>query len=113
MTDDTRHAVAKPGFLKTLPRKFERPMLLLNQTSIHPLSIEVALLRKAIKNVLKRVPDAAPRSAEPRQLAEEPSQIKPGKVSGATGQHVPHGKGEGVRSMKTNGQLEPTKLTKQ
>src|ERR1017187_7183128 len=30
MTDDTRHAVAKPSFLKTLPRKLERPMLLLS-----------------------------------------------------------------------------------
>ena len=30
MTDDTRHAVAKLSFLKTLPRKLERPMLLLS-----------------------------------------------------------------------------------
>ncbi len=36
-----------------------------NQTSIHQLSGEVALLRKAIEDVLKRVPDAAPRLAEP------------------------------------------------
>src|ERR1039458_1957320 len=30
MTDDTSHAVAKPSFLKTLPRKLERTMLLLS-----------------------------------------------------------------------------------
>jgi hypothetical protein len=57
-----------------------------NQTSIHQLSAEVALLRKAIEDVLKRVPDAAPRSAEPPQLTEEPSQMKRGKASGVTGQ---------------------------
>jgi voltage-gated potassium channel len=57
-----------------------------NQTSIHQLSTEVALLRKAIEDVLKRVPDAAPRSAEPPQLTEEPSEIKRGRVSTATGQ---------------------------
>ena len=49
-----------------------------NQTSILQLSGEVALLRKAIEDVLKRVPDAAPRSAEPPQLPKEPSQIKRG-----------------------------------
>jgi voltage-gated potassium channel len=58
-----------------------------NQTSIHQLSIEVALLRKAIEEVLKRVPDAAPRLAEPPKLTEELNQIKQGKVSGAKGQH--------------------------
>jgi voltage-gated potassium channel len=58
-----------------------------NQTSIHQLSAEVALLRKSIDDVLRRVSDAAPRSAEPQPLAEEPSQIKREKVSGATGQH--------------------------
>ena len=59
-----------------------------NQTSIHQLSVEVALLRKSIDDVLRRVSDAAPRSAEPPPLAEEPSQSKRGKVSGATGQHL-------------------------
>ena len=58
-----------------------------NQTSIHQLSAEVALLRKSIDDVLRRVSDAAPRSAEPPPLAEEPSQIKREKVSGANGQH--------------------------
>jgi voltage-gated potassium channel len=57
-----------------------------NQTSIHQLSAEIALLRKAIEDVLKRVPDAAPRPAEPRQLREEPSQIQREQVLGATGQ---------------------------
>ena len=46
-----------------------------NQTSIQQLSGEVALLRKVIEDVLKRVPDAAPRSAEPPQ------------GSGTVGQH--------------------------
>jgi voltage-gated potassium channel len=58
-----------------------------NQTSIHQLSAEVALLRKSIDDVLRRVSDAAPRAAEPSPLAEEPSQIKRGRVSEATGQH--------------------------
>jgi hypothetical protein len=58
-----------------------------NQTSILQLSGEVALLRKAIEDVLKRVPDVAPRLAGPPQLTAKPSQIKGGKVSGATGQH--------------------------
>jgi hypothetical protein len=30
MTDAPRHVAPKPGFLKTLPRKLERPMLLLS-----------------------------------------------------------------------------------
>jgi voltage-gated potassium channel len=42
-----------------------------NQTSINQLSGEVALLRKAIEDVLKRVPDAAPRIAEPPRLPED------------------------------------------
>ena len=58
-----------------------------NQSSINQLAGEVALLRKVIEDVLKRVPDAAPRLAEPAQLAEKPSQIKRGKVSGVTEQH--------------------------
>jgi len=58
-----------------------------NQTSIHQLSAEVALLRKAIEDVLKRVPAAAPQSAEPTQLPREPSKIKPGQGSGTVGQH--------------------------
>jgi voltage-gated potassium channel len=51
-------------------------------TSIHQLSGEVALLRKAIEDVLKCVPDAAPRPAEPPLLTEESSQIKRGADSG-------------------------------
>jgi voltage-gated potassium channel len=58
-----------------------------NQTSIHQLSAEVALLRRSIDDVLRRVSNAGPRSTEPPPLAEEPSQSKRGKVSGATGQH--------------------------
>jgi voltage-gated potassium channel len=58
-----------------------------NQTSILQLSAEVALLRKAIEDVLRRVSDAAPRSAESPSLAGKPSKIKRGNVSGATGQH--------------------------
>ncbi len=38
---------------------------ILNQTSIQQLSSEVALLRKAIEQGLKRVPDASPRSSQP------------------------------------------------
>ena len=58
-----------------------------NQTSIHQLSGEVALLRKSIEDVLRRVPDAAPRLAEPPQSVDEASQIKRAKVSGTMGQH--------------------------
>ena len=58
-----------------------------NQTSILQLSAEVALLRRSIDDVLRRVSDAAPRSAEPPPLAGEPSQIKRGNVSGATVRH--------------------------
>jgi voltage-gated potassium channel len=58
-----------------------------NQTSIHQLSAEVALLRKSIEDVLTRVSDAAPRPAEPGQLAEQPGQIKRRKDSGATGEY--------------------------
>lgn len=57
-----------------------------NQASILQLSGEVALLRKALEDVLKRVPDAGPRSVEPPPLAEEPYQIKRGKDSGAPAQ---------------------------
>jgi len=57
-----------------------------NQTSIHQLSAEVALLRKAIEEVLKRVPPAAPQPAESPQLIEESTHIKRGNVSAATGQ---------------------------
>jgi len=51
-----------------------------NQTSIHQLSAEVALLRKSIDDVLGRVSVPAPRSVEPRQLTERPSQINRGQV---------------------------------
>jgi hypothetical protein len=47
-----------------------------NQTSINQLSTEVALLRKAIEAVLKRVPDTDPRLGEPRELTEMPGQSK-------------------------------------
>ena len=57
-----------------------------NQTSIHQLSAEVALLRKAIEDVLKRIPDAAPRLGEPPPVTAGSSQITRGNVSGATGQ---------------------------
>ena len=53
-----------------------------NQTSIHQLSAEVALLRKAIEDVLKRVPDAAPNRRNARRRAES---NQTGKVSLATG----------------------------
>jgi voltage-gated potassium channel len=55
-----------------------------NQTSIHQLSGEVALLRKAIEEVLKRVPGAAPGLGEPPHLTEAPSQIKRGTIPVAT-----------------------------
>jgi voltage-gated potassium channel len=58
-----------------------------NQTSIHQLSGEVALLRKAIEEVLRHVPDTAPRLSEPPQLTEEPREIKRGKVSGTKGKN--------------------------
>jgi voltage-gated potassium channel len=58
-----------------------------NQTSILQLSSEVALLRKALEDVLKHVPDAAPRLAEPPQLTGKPSQIEPVELSKATAQH--------------------------
>jgi voltage-gated potassium channel len=53
-----------------------------NQTSIHQLSAEIVLLRIAIEDVLRRVPDAGPRSKEPPQLREEPSQIEREKLCG-------------------------------
>ena len=58
-----------------------------NQASIKQLSVEVALLRKAIEAVLPRVSDAAPRLTEPPQLTAEPNQINRGKVSGPKEQH--------------------------
>ena len=58
-----------------------------NQTSIHQLSGEVALLRKAIEDVLKRVPAAAQGTAEPPQLPKEFGEIRPGQSSGPVGQH--------------------------
>ena len=58
-----------------------------NQTSIQQLSSEVALLRKSIEDVLKRVSGAAPESAGPTESIEGASQIKRAKVSGTTGQH--------------------------
>ena len=58
-----------------------------NQRSIHQLAGEVALLRKSIEDVLRRVPEAASPLAEPPQLTEEPNQIKRGKVSGTKRQH--------------------------
>jgi voltage-gated potassium channel len=56
-----------------------------NQTSILQLSGEVALLRKALEDVLKRVPDAAPRSVEPPPLAKEPNKVKQERKSGTPG----------------------------
>jgi voltage-gated potassium channel len=58
-----------------------------NQKSILQLSGEIAQLRKVIEDVLKRVPDAASRPAEPPQLTKEPGKIKPGKVSETTKPH--------------------------
>jgi voltage-gated potassium channel len=58
-----------------------------NQTSIHELSGEVARLRTAIEEVLRRVPDAAPRVAEPSQGDGEPRQDERGQVSGTGEQH--------------------------
>ncbi len=55
-----------------------------NQTSIHQLSVEVALLRTAIEEVLKRVTDAAPRSVNPPQLDAGSSQIKQETAHGTT-----------------------------
>jgi len=56
-----------------------------NQTSILQLSGEVALLRKALEDVLNRVPAAVPRSAESPALADKPNQIKRAKDSGSSG----------------------------
>ena len=58
-----------------------------NQTSIHQLSVEVALLRKAIEDVLKHVPDAAPRLAEAPHLTEKPNQTKQEQVSVTKEEH--------------------------
>ncbi len=58
-----------------------------NQTSIHQLSSEVALLRKAIEDVLKRVPASDAGTPEPPQLPKESGEIRPGQGSGTVGQH--------------------------
>ena len=58
-----------------------------NQTSIQQLTSEVALLRKSIEDVLRRVPGSAPKSAAPTESVDGASQIKRAKVSGTTGQH--------------------------
>lgn len=58
-----------------------------NQTSIHQLSAEVALLRKAIEDVLKRVPDTAPLTTEPPQLPKESGEIRPGQGPRTVGRH--------------------------
>ena len=58
-----------------------------NQTSIHQLSAEVALLRKAIEDVLKRVPATPPRTAEPPELPKEPDEIRPGQGPATVRQH--------------------------
>ena len=57
-----------------------------NQTSINQLSGEVALLRKAIEEVLRRVPDTTPRVAEPPPSTDQAGQIKRSKASGPTGE---------------------------
>ncbi len=60
-----------------------------NQTSIQQLTGEVALLKKSIEDVLRLVPDASSRLAEPPHSTEGPSQIKQGKISGSKGKdHV-------------------------
>jgi voltage-gated potassium channel len=58
-----------------------------NQTSIHQLAGEVALLRKAIEEVLRRGPDAPQRGPEPPPLAGEPRGITREDVSGTTQEH--------------------------
>jgi voltage-gated potassium channel len=87
-------AVAVFGYLTALFAAFfigrdaEDPQSALpNQTSINQLSGEVALLRKAIEEVLRRVPDAAPRVAEPPQSSNEAGQVKRGTASEPTGEH--------------------------
>jgi voltage-gated potassium channel len=54
-----------------------------NQTSIQQLSVEVTLLRKTIEEVLRHVPAAAPRLAEPPHPTEGPDQTKQEEASGA------------------------------
>lgn len=56
-----------------------------NQTSIQQLIGEVAMLRKSIENVLKRIPNPAPQLDEPRHSMEEPGQINQGKISRSKG----------------------------
>ena len=58
-----------------------------NQTSIRQLSGEVALLRVAIEDVLKRVPDPAPRVAAPPHVTKGQSQSTQGQASGTTEGH--------------------------
>jgi voltage-gated potassium channel len=58
-----------------------------NQTSILQLSGEVAQLRTAIEEVLKRVPDTTRMQTEPSPLPGPPGNIKPVKVSGTSGPH--------------------------
>ena len=76
--------------LQSLPRSFigrdaEDPKSEIpGQTSIHKLSGKVALLRRSIEDVLRRLPDAVPRLAEPPKSIEVPSQIRRGEVSRAT-----------------------------
>ena len=57
-----------------------------NQTSIHQLSGEIALLRKAIEDVLKRIPGPAPLSAELPQSSKESSRVKAGQGSTTAGE---------------------------
>jgi len=52
-----------------------------NQASIAQLSGEIALLRKTIEVLLKRVPDPAPPSVDPLDLTEEPRESKQDNVS--------------------------------
>jgi voltage-gated potassium channel len=55
-----------------------------NQASIQQLSGEVALLRKSIDDVLKRVPGASPPVTGPPRSTGEQGRIKRGKGSGTT-----------------------------
>jgi len=55
-----------------------------NQASIAQLSGEIALLRKTIEDLLKRVPDPAPPSVDPLELTEEISESNQNNVSRAT-----------------------------
>lgn len=86
-------AVAVFGYLTALFAAFfigrdaEDPKSAISsQTSVNQLAGEVALLRKAIEEVLRRVPDAAPQVAEPPQSNNEAGQIKRGTASEPTGE---------------------------